>query len=86
MVVEISNAARAVEIMLNAGETELAEEKICIVRDAKTGEIAWKFNTAGDPYALMVWAMFHALMQNSGYAKRIADLEAKLAELGGRNE
>jgi len=81
MTEEITRAAKAVELMLGTDQEQLAEEKICIVRDTVTGEIAWRFKTAGDPHTLMLWTLFYSMMTDSGYRKRIETLERQVAQL-----
>ena len=58
------------------------EDRICIVRDHATGEIAWRFGTKQmSPIELMQWAMFYDMITNSGYRARIEALEAKVEAL-----
>lgn len=78
---ELSGAARAVEALLGTEQPE-TEEKICIVRDVETGELAWRFSTQSDPLGLMLRALFHSLMMDSGFRQRIETLEREVAKLG----
>ena len=60
----------------------MKEDKVCIQRDHATGQMAWRFATPqADPIGLLVRAMVYDLILNSDLAKRVAQLEARVAEL-----
>jgi hypothetical protein len=60
----------------------MTEDKVCITHDHATGQLAWRFATPqADPIGMLVRAMVYDLILNSDLAKKVAQLEARLAEL-----
>jgi len=60
----------------------MTQDKVCIEHDHKTGAMAWRFATPrADPIGLLVKAMVYELILNSDLAKKVAELERRIAEL-----
>jgi hypothetical protein len=60
----------------------MTQDKVCIERDHATGNMAWRFATPqADPIGMMVRAMVYDLILNNDLAKKVAQLEARIAEL-----
>lgn len=60
----------------------MTQDKVCIERDHATGSMAWRFATPqADPIGLLVRAMVYDLILNSDVAKKVAELERRIAEL-----
>ena len=58
------------------------EDRVCIERDHATGNMAWRFATPqADPIGLLVRAMVYDLILNSDLAKKVAELERRIAKL-----
>lgn len=62
------------------------EDRICITRDFASGNMAWRFATPqADPIGMLVRAMVYDLILNSDLAKKVVQLEARIAELEALN-
>jgi len=60
----------------------LKEDKVCITRDHATGQLAWRFATPqADPLGMMMRALVHQVLCDSGALVRIGELEKRVAEL-----
>jgi hypothetical protein len=60
----------------------MREDKVCITRDHASGNMAWRFATPqADPIGLLVRAMVYDLILNSDLAKKVAELERRIADL-----
>ena len=63
------------------------EDRVCITRDHDSKEIAWRFGTSQmSPYEMIQWAVFYSMFTESGYRKRIEELEKKVEQLEKRLE
>lgn len=60
----------------------MTEDRVCITRDHVTGTLAWRFATPqADPIGMLVRALVYDLILNSDLAKKVAQIEARVAEL-----
>jgi len=60
----------------------LKEDKVCITRDHETGQLAWRFACPqADPLGMMMRALVHQVLHESGALERIEQLEKRMAEL-----
>jgi hypothetical protein len=60
----------------------MKEDKVCIQRDHATGQLAWRFaSPQADPMGLMLRCMVYDLIINSDLARKVKELEARLAQL-----
>ena len=62
-------------------------DRVCIQRDHETGVLSWRFATPhSDPLGMMMRALVHQILVDSGALVRIEQLEKRIAELEAKEK